>query len=522
MVWLKIWVYAVACQTCLAQTGGGTNTSSLPIYVQIERQLTMFETNKSHDLLWQINLSLADLFNFGFISRKEHVRVYLEVMAMIDSNLDVNFDDTATHYSWHVKPPPDGTNGIQYPPGIAPQALKDTVARSNYEAAIVENHLKIEKANLQNDLSKLDHLVKHDFGRFLDYYYTSSTSDRREIGEMVRGAKLTDAYKQELFQMIGLKYQPSSVYSWIIGWGDNAGGVITGTPHVGCSTGLVVIARAVLTNATAIAAGEAHGLALKSDGTVVAWGFNHYGQTLVPGGLRNVKAVAAGRDYSVALKSDGTVMTWGDNRFDQTNAAVGLKNITAISAAWNNGLALDGNGVITNFGKLSTLPPGPTNIVAIAGSRSFFGDNLALNKAGAVIEWNNRTGSVNVVLALSNVVAIAAGAGHSLALKSDGTVFGWGGNDKGQATGLSTTKFPASSSGLVTINGQVLRGVVAIAAGNEFSLALKSDGTVAAWGDNRWHQTDVPAGLSNVVAIAAGDNFCLAITTNKAVADQFR
>jgi alpha-tubulin suppressor-like RCC1 family protein len=67
-----------------------------------------------------------------------------------------------------------------------------------------------------------------------------------------------------------------------------------------------------------------------------------------------------------------------------------------------------------------------------------------------------------------------------------------------------------------------LSNIVAVAAGNRHSLALKSDGTVITWGYNPRHALDVPAGLSNVVAIAAGQDFSLAITTNGAVAEQFR
>lgn len=308
----------------------------------------------------------------------------------------------------------------------------------------------------------------------------------------------------------------------VIGWGHNTSGEATGAQYVGSSTGLVTIAGVPLANVTAVAAGEEHCLALKSDGKVTAWGFDYYGQTTVPAELSNVKAIAAGEDHSLALKNDGTMVAWGDNRFNQTNVPVELKGVTAISAAWNYDFALKNDGTITNFGKDSMLPIGQTNIVAIAGSRSFFGDNLALKKDGTVIEWNNRTGSANTSLGLSNVIAIATGAGHSLALRNDGAVFGWGGNAKGQATGVPTTNFQSSSSGPVIIGGQALKNVVAIAAGNNFSLALKIDGTVVAWGDNRWHQTDVPTGLSNVVAIAAGGNFCLAITTNRAVADKFR
>ena len=50
---------------------------------------------------------------------------------------------------------------------------------------------------------------------------------------------------------------------------------------------------------------------LKSNGTIVAWGYNNYGQTNVPAGLSNVVAIAAGGDHSLALKSDGTVVAWG-------------------------------------------------------------------------------------------------------------------------------------------------------------------------------------------------------------------
>jgi len=60
-----------------------------------------------------------------------------------------------------------------------------------------------------------------------------------------------------------------------------------------------------------IAGGGAHSLALKSDGTVVAWGNNSRGQTNVPAGLTGVVSIAAVLYHSLALKSDGTVVAWG-------------------------------------------------------------------------------------------------------------------------------------------------------------------------------------------------------------------
>src|SRR6267378_3330630 len=95
---------------------------------------------------------------------------------------------------------------------------------------------------------------------------------------------------------------------------------------------------------------------------------------------------------------------------------------------------------------------------------------------------------------LNDPIAVAGGAGHSLALLANGTVVGWGDNTFGQ------------------INVPLgLTGVVAIAVGDYHSLALKSDGTVVAWGDNTDGQTTVPPGLTNVTAISAGFFHSLAL-----------
>ncbi len=113
----------------------------------------------------------------------------------------------------------------------------------------------------------------------------------------------------------------------------------------------------------------------------------------------------------------------------------------------------------------------------------------------AVSGWGSNTSAqLTVPGGLANAVAIAAGSGHTLALRADGTVVAWGLNTGGQAT--------------VPVG---LTNVVAIAAGTDFSLALKADGTVSAWGSGTFGQTGVPAGLTEVVAIAAGNAHGLAL-----------
>src|SRR6185436_13033033 len=121
------------------------------------------------------------------------------------------------------------------------------------------------------------------------------------------------------------------------------------------------------------------------------------------------------------------------------------------------------------------------------------------------------------------VTAIAAGYYHTVALKNDGTVVAWGDNYAGQVTGTPPPDAPYDAiASPVTLEGQVLSGVTAIAAGENHTVVLKNDGTVVAWGynrdgqvtgtptlDGRYSATASPVTLggqilSGVTAIAAG------------------
>ncbi len=216
-------------------------------------------------------------------------------------------------------------------------------------------------------------------------------------------------------------------------------------------------APAGLSGVTAIAAGSSHTVALKDDGTVVAWGDNAYGQTTIPAGLSGVTAIAAGFYHTVALKDDGTVVAWGLNDWGQTTIPAGLSGVTSIAAGWIHTVALKNNGMVVAWG-------------------------------------NNAYGQTTIPAGLSGVTAIAAGFGHTVALKNDDTVVAWGNNTWGQMT------IPAG-----------LSGVTAIAAGWIHTVALKNNGTVVAWGDNAYGQTTIPAGLSGVTAIAAGFGHTVAL-----------
>ncbi len=127
---------------------------------------------------------------------------------------------------------------------------------------------------------------------------------------------------------------------------------------------------------------------------------------------------------------------------------------------------------------------GLSNVVALAGGEAH---SLALMADGTLAAWGlNNGGQSTVPPGLNNIVGIAAGAEFSLALKADGSVVAWGRNEHGQ------TNVPAN-----------LTNAVAVAASYWTGLALKADGRVAAWGDE-FSATNVPANVSNVLAVVGG------------------
>ena len=112
-------------------------------------------------------------------------------------------------------------------------------------------------------------------------------------------------------------------------------------------------------------------------GTVVAWGYNGKGQTTVPAGLSGVVAIAARYDHTVALKQDGTVVAWGSNKdFEgkietgQTTVPAGLSGVVAIAAGVGHTVALKQDGTVVAWGyngsDQTTVPAGLSGVVAIA------------------------------------------------------------------------------------------------------------------------------------------------------------
>ena len=215
-----------------------------------------------------------------------------------------------------------------------------------------------------------------------------------------------------------------------------------------------------------VAAGYDHSLARRSDGSVVAWGYNNRGQCNVPAlppGLTYVE-LSAGFGHSLARRSDGSVVAWGYNGFGQCD--------------------------------VPALPPG-LSYVEVAGGAFH---SLARRSDGSVVAWGDNYGGKCNVPALPPGLAyveLSAGFEHSLARRSDGSVVAWGINNYGQCS------VPALPPGLTYVD---------VVAGSWHSLARRSDGSVVGWGKNDYGQCNVPALPSGLtyVELAAGFEHSLA------------
>lgn len=291
----------------------------------------------------------------------------------------------------------------------------------------------------------------------------------------------------------------------VAAWGNNVNGQLGNNSTTSSSVPVLVTQNGVLVDKTvlAVAVGASHSLALCSDGTVAAWGYNGYGllgngttsDSRVPvlvtqsGVLvdKTVVAVSAGNSHNLALCSDGTLAAWGQNTYGQ------LGNNSTINSSVP--VAVTQSGVLAD-----------KTVVAVAAGSASFGNahSLALCADGTVAAWggntygklgNNSTLSSSVpvlvmqsgVLEDKTVVAVCAGDSYNLALCSNGTVAAWGYNSNGQLGNGSTTNSRVPV--LVTQSGVLVdKTVIAVAAGTSHSLALCSDGAVAAWGDNGFGQ----------------------------------
>jgi alpha-tubulin suppressor-like RCC1 family protein len=232
---------------------------------------------------------------------------------------------------------------------------------------------------------------------------------------------------------------------------------------------------------TAISAGNSHTVALKNDGTLLAWGYNAYGQlgdgtmmnryapTPVPVGvtlLTGITAISAGGYRTVAIKNDGTIWAWGYNISGELGDGTTTNRYTPVQ--------------ISDLTGITAISAGDLHTVALRNDGTFWvwGNNYY----GQLGDGTNINRNIPApVSGLTDIIAISAGVFNTVALKNDHTVLAWGLNSSGQLGDGTTDEshIPVQVGG-----GSLLTDVIAISVGESHAVALKTDGTVWAWGLN--------------------------------------
>jgi hypothetical protein len=238
-------------------------------------------------------------------------------------------------------------------------------------------------------------------------------------------------------------------------------------------------------NIPMVAGGCWHTLGLKSDGTVIAVGYNSYGQCDV-GSWTDIIQVDGGGEHTVGLKADGTVVAVGYNGYGQCNVGDWAGIIQVVAGRQHTvGLKSDGTVVATGLNEYGQCNVGDwTDIIRVAaGANSWH--TVGLRSDGTVVSVGGNWDGECDVGDWAGIIQIAAGGHHTVGLKSDGTVVALGRNDYGECNVGSWTD------------------IVQIAAGCQLTVGLKSDGTVVTAGWNGYGQRTV-GDWSGIIQVAAG------------------
>ncbi|MES2630809.1 MAG: hypothetical protein V4611_02540 [Patescibacteria group bacterium] len=270
---------------------------------------------------------------------------------------------------------------------------------------------------------------------------------------------------------------------------------------------------------TDIKVGENFMIALASDGTMYTWGDNNGtgqlgdgtatsrnlpGQVVTAGtplAGKTVTAIAAGDYYNLALTSEGLVYSWGDNTSSQLGDAVAGDKLLPVAV----------NVTGTPMAGKTITKIGAGNHISLAIDSNGLVYGWGQNQQGALGDGTttlrNKPVAVNTVgtpMAGKSIVQVVAGEQHSVALSSDGNVYAWGGNLYGQlGDGTNINRLQPVA---VNTTGTPMAGktIITIAATMYHTYALASDGSVFAWGGND----------TGVVGVATG-------ATTQTVTDMF-
>jgi alpha-tubulin suppressor-like RCC1 family protein len=236
------------------------------------------------------------------------------------------------------------------------------------------------------------------------------------------------------------------------------------------------------TNWKQVSAGNFNTTAIKTDGTLWSWGLSYSGgysdSTSTPittfAGGNDWKQVSSGRDYAVAIKTDGTLWTWGWGGYGKLGIGDTIRRLTPVTTFAGG---IDWKQV--SAGGSQTVALGVNNQLYIWGG----GDDGELGNATFALTISTPittfAGGTNwtEIIGLDNLYTLSAGDSQSGAIKTDGTLWTWGGNTDGELGNAATTDV---STPVTTFTGGT--NWKQLSFGGHHVAAIKTDGTLWTWG----------------------------------------
>ena len=261
-------------------------------------------------------------------------------------------------------------------------------------------------------------------------------------------------------------------------WGANSYGRLGQNNGIDVSSPVQV---GSLTNWSQASAGGTHTAAIKTDGTLWTWGNNGEGELgqnipyttdrsspIQVGALTYWSQVSAGGSQTLAIKTDGTLWAWGENNKGQSGLNSGTTNRSSPVQV----------GALTTWAQVSAGDL-HTGAVKTDGTLWMWGDN-GFGRLGLNTNQTIDVSSPTQVGALTTWLQVSAGVAHTCAIKTDGTLWAWGNNGSGRL-GINTNQAVDVSS---PVQVGALTNWSQVSAGSSHTVAVKTDGTMWAWGDS--------------------------------------